>query len=307
MREHEAGRPRTPGHWHTWVKRISNAAAHLSAASLLASGMASSLAARKRTHRNDGHGGRDADRDRNGGNDRNREDKQANDPKEDRRLERENRDRLQGDGDGDQGNRSGRNDRHVDAASDTKSAARQQDATDTPTPEPTSPGDGGDGGGGGGDGGNRAGNAGSGLFDNPLATKARRRANDFDNADHDRDEDGTFGDVDPDGESVYETDSVSLITGPDGLEIHTGNITYFAEPTPTPEPLPRLELPEREPGFPFGEDFPFGDAAISVGPRAAEPSDPGDTATTTDTRAKFFPTQPEPSSDGGDNTMDFTS
>ena len=307
MREHEAGRPRMPGRWHPWLKRISNAAAHLSAASLLASGMASSLAARKRTNRHDEGSGRDkADRDRDGGNDRNREDKLANDPKEDRRLQRENRERAHGDGDADQGHRSGRHDRQVDASSDSQTAARRQDATATPTPEPTSPGDGGDGGGGGGDGGNRAGNAGSGLFDNPLATKARRRANDFENADRDRDEDGTFVDVDPNGESVYETDSVSLITGPDGLEINTGNITYFAEPTPTPEPLLTLELPDREPGFPFGEDFPFGDAAISLGP-AAEPADPGDTATTTDTRAKFFPTQPEPSSDGGDNTMDFTS
>lgn len=203
MREHEAGRPRMPGRWHPWLKRISNAAAHLSAASLLASGMASSLAARKRTNRHDEGGGRDkADRDRDGGNDRNREDKHTNDLKEDRRLERENRERAHGDGDADQGHRSGRNDRQVDASSDSQTAARRQDATATPTPEPTSPGDGGDGGGGGGDGGNRAGNAGSGLFDNPLATKARRRANDFENADPDRDEDATFVDVDPNGESV---------------------------------------------------------------------------------------------------------
>ena len=45
------------------------------------------------------------------------------------------------------------------------------------------------GGGGGGDGGgNDAGNAGSGFFDRPLATKARRRSNDFDNADRDEDD-----------------------------------------------------------------------------------------------------------------------
>ena len=154
---------------------------------------------------------------------------------------------------------------------------------------------------------NDAGNAGSGLFDNPLATKARRRANDFDNADSDQDDDGTFVDVRTDDDSVYETDSVSLVTGPDGLEIVTGNITYVAEPTPTPEPLPGLELPDREPGFPFGEDFPFGNATVVIAPTSAEPSDPGDTGTDTVSRAKFIPTQPEPSSDGGDNTMDFTS
>jgi hypothetical protein len=87
----------------------------------------------------------------------------------------------------------------------------------------------------------------------------------------------------------------------------TKNITYFAEPTPTPEPLPRLELPVHEPGFPFGEDFPFGNAAVVIAPTAAEPSDPGDTGTTAVPRANPIPSQPEPSSDGGDNTMDFSS
>ena len=52
------------------------------------------------------------------------------------------------------------------------------------------------------------------------------------------------------------------------LEIQTGNISYTALPTPTPEPLPRLELPTREPGFPFGEDFPFGNTTVTVGPTA---------------------------------------
>ena len=307
MREHTAERPRMSGRWHPWLKRISRAVAHLSAASLLASGMASSLAARKRSHRHEDRGGREkADRDRHDNNDRNREDQQANDAKEERRLERANKEESQGDGDTVQAHRSGRHDRPVDASSETESVARRQDATVTPTPTPTEEGGGG-GGGGGGDGGMRAGNAGSGLFDSPLATKTRRRANDFENANRDPDEGRTFVDVSPDGESIYETGAVSLITGPDGLEIDTGNITYIADPTPTPEPLPRLVLPEREPGFPFGEDFPFGNAAVFVGPRAAEPSGPNDTTTTTNSGAAFFPTHPEPSSDGGDNTMDYTS
>jgi hypothetical protein len=97
-----------------------------------------------------------------------------------------------------------------------------------------------------------------------------------------------------------------LITGPDGLEIVTNNITYFAEPTPTPEPLPVLELPARDPGYPFGEDFPFGNSTVVVAPRASEPPDPGDTGTTTDARAKLISSPPE-SSDGGDNSMDFVS
>ena len=159
-------------------------------------------------------------------------------------------------------------------------------------------------------GGNDAGNAGSGFFDSPLATKARRRANDFDNAGGEDEDDGTFADVDPDGESLFETESVSFTTGPEGLEIVTNNITYFAEPPPPPEPLPRLELPIREPGFPFGEDFPFGDMAVTTSPTEPEPSDPGDTGTAPPRRAEPIPAadEPEPSSsDGGDNTMDFSS
>ena len=57
-------------------------------------------------------------------------------------------------------------------------------------------------------GGNDAGNAGSGFFDSPLATKARRRAKDFENRDRDDDEGRIIVDVDPEGESVYETDSI---------------------------------------------------------------------------------------------------
>jgi hypothetical protein len=173
----------------------------------------------------------------------------------------------------------------------------------TPTP---GPGGGGGGGGGGSNGGGT--NAGSGVFDNPLATKARRRANDFDNANRDDDDDRTVVDVHPDGESVYQTHSISLTTSPDGLEIVTNNITFSAEATPTPEPLPVLELPDRDPGFPFGEDFPFGKSTVAVAPTATEPPDPGDTGTTTDTRAKPIASQPDPGiSDGGDYSMDFVS
>jgi hypothetical protein len=313
MREHEAGRPRTPRRWHPWIKRISNVAAHVSAASLLASGLASSLAARKHKNRHDDRGGSDqTDRDRDGGgNDRNREDRDANDPKEDRGSQRENRDRSHGDSDGGSGHRGGKQESQVDGSSDVHSAASKQAATATPTPTPTSTptGDGGGGGGKGDGGGNDAGNAGSGFFDSPLATKARRRANDFDNANPDED-DGIIVDVDPEGESVYETDSILFVTGPEGVEILTSNISYFAEPTPTPEPLPGLELPVREPGFPFGEDFPFGDTIVAVAPTTPEPPDPGDTGTALTPRAKPIVDSnlPEPiSSDGGDNSVDFLS
>jgi hypothetical protein len=291
MREDEARRSRTPWRWHPWLKPISNAAAHVSAATLLVAGVANGLAARKQKNRDDDRDRRDqADKDENDGNDQNRGDKSGNDSKEDREHQREQKHRSDRDDDGGDANRSHKPERQNDDAGDVQVAQGG-------TPEA--------GGGGGGNGGGT--NAGSGVFDNPLATKARRRANDFDNADRDEEDDRTFVDVDPDGESVYQTNSVDLITGPAGLEIVTNNITYVAEPTPTPEPLPMLELPARDPGFPFGEDFPFGDSTVAVAPTASEPPDPGDSGTTTDARAKFFPTQPEPVSDGGDNSMDFVS
>ena len=62
----------------------------------------------------------------------------------------------------------------------------------------------------------------------PLATKARRRANDFDNADHEGDDIASSSMSDPDGDSVYRTHSISFTTGPDGLEIQTNNISYSA-------------------------------------------------------------------------------
>jgi hypothetical protein len=240
MREDEAGRERTPWHWHPWFKQITNVAAHVSGAALLAAGVVDGLAARKHKGRNDHPGRRDqANTDGDGGNDRNRADKQGNDPKEDRGHQREPRQRSDGDGDGGNPNRGGKQERQVDESSEDPSAVAKKQkanqdsgstaggndttggsedttsggAADTTTggnEDTTTSGDGNttSGGGGRGDGGgNDAGNAGSGFFDSPLATKARRRANEFDNAGQDPD-DGTFVDVNPDGESVYETDSV---------------------------------------------------------------------------------------------------
>src|ERR671912_273188 len=68
VRENENRRSHSPWRWHPWFKRIFNTVTHVSAASLLAAGMASSLAARKNKSRNDDRGGRDhAERDRDGG------------------------------------------------------------------------------------------------------------------------------------------------------------------------------------------------------------------------------------------------
>jgi len=323
MREDEAGRSPTTRPWQPWFKRISSAAAHVSAATLLAAGVANGLAARKHNRGSNHPGQRDqASTDGHGGNDQNRADNQGNDHKADRRIQREHQDRSHGDG-------GGKQEHQVDESSDVHSPAAKQAATSTPTPTPTSTptgnnggggggggkghggGGNGDGGGGKGDGGgNPHGNAGSGFFDSPLATKARRRAKDFDNADHNDEDDRTVVDVHPDGKSTYKTHSVALTTGPDGLDIETDHISYTAEPTPTPTPFPTLELPVHEPGFPFGEDFPFGNTAVNVTPAAPAPSDSGDTTTAPAPRAEPIPAanQPEPiSSDGGDNSMGFTS
>jgi hypothetical protein len=307
MREHEASRSSRPWRWHPWFKRVTSAAAHVSAATLLAAGVANSLAARKHESRDAPRGRRDhANTDGDRGNGRNRGDNSGNDPKADRGLQRDHSHRQDADGNSANHDRGVKHQHHVDTSNDVHSAANK---TPTPTPTSTPPPESGGGGGGGGGRGHGGGtNAGSGVFDNPLATKAHRRAKDFDHTNQDQAHDGTVVDVHPDGDSVYQTHSVSLTTGPDGLEIVTNNITYTAEATPTPEPLPGLELPAHDPGFPFGNDFPFGNATVAIGPAAPETSDPGDTGMATDSRAKPISSLPDlGNSDGGDNSMDFTS
>jgi hypothetical protein len=74
--------------------------------------------------------------------------------------------------------------------------------------------------------------------------------------------------------------------------------------------LPRLELPVRDPGFPFGENFPFGDETATDRPAASEPSDPGDTGTALAPRTNPIPdsgSSDVDNSDGGNNAMDFVS
>jgi hypothetical protein len=311
MREHEAGRLRSPWRWHSWFKRISQAATRVSMASLFGTGGDSSLAAPKNKSRDD-RGGDQSDKDRDRGGDQ--EGKSEIDRKGDGRSDQETGESSNRDGDGRNSGRERRQERQDDESGDASTAAAQKQKSGKNKDDESGNPDGGDetsnpdenvnsGGG------NDAGNAGSGFFDSPLATKARRRADDFGNGGGADEDDGIFVDVDPEGESIHETDSISFATGPQGIELLTDNITYFAEPPP-PEPLPRLELPVREPGFPFGEDFPFGSAAVTVHATEPEPSDPGDTGTAPAGRAEPIPAAAEPapaSSDGGDNTMDFSS
>ena len=155
--------------------------------------------------------------------------------------------------------------------------------------------------------GNR-GNAGSGFFDQPLATKARRRSNDFEGEGEEED-DGTVIDVDSEGESTFETGSIFFSTGPEGLEVVTRNITYTAAPTPTPTPFPRLELPERERLDVFGDRTLATSTPVPSAPSAPTspppppvrdvPADSGDTP----------PVTPSPSTDtsGGDTSGGFLS
>lgn len=347
MREHEAGRRGSPWRWHSWFKRIALAVTQVSVVTLLGTGAESGLAARKNKSRGDDRGGGDQSaKDRDRGSDRDQDSRSENGRKEERKLDRENNDKPGRDGDGDSRNndRGRKQERQADETTDVEAAASKKQmanrsheaeqtnqdpenpedpgATEAPenteNPEDTNNGGGGGGGGNGGrgdGGGNDAGNAGSGLFDSPLATKTRRRANDFDNANREDEDDGIIVDIDPDGESVYETDSILFASGPEGAEILTDNITFFAEPAPPPEPLPRLELPVRDPGYPFGEDFPFGDfpfgnTTVILDPTASEPIDPGDAAPAPVRRAEPIPTADQPAqanSDGGDYTMDFSS
>ena len=154
--------------------------------------------------------------------------------------------------------------------------------------------------------GNR-GNAGSGFFDQPLATKARRRANDFEGEGEEED-DGVVIDVDAEGESTYETGAIFFSTGPEGLEVVTRNISYTAAPTPTPTPFPRLELPERERLDVFGDRvLPTSTPAASAPtsppppPTGSIPADSGDTPPVSP------PPPPPMDTSGGDTTGGFLS
>ena len=301
MREDEPGQPRVLWRSHPWTKQISSVAAHVSAAALVAMGAASSLAARKNTNRKHGREGNNEDEasGREGGKSRDGNNTRETAGEQDRDVTREQSNTAVRDGGGNRVHDRNR-ERDVSETTNDRQVRKEQTSNPDKTPEATETPEATNTGGGIGD---NFGNAGSGLFDSPLATKTRRRANDFENRDPDAEDEEIVVEVNPDGESVYETDSVFFATGPEGLEIQTKNITYFAEPTPTPTPLPVLELPAREPGFPFGEDFPFGNEAGDVTPRATEPSDPGDTGNARGRAGDRAPAD----SDGGDNSMDFTS
>ena len=306
MPEDEAGRALVPWRSSPILARLTRASAHLSGAVLLAAGVATTLAARR--DRND-----DAKRDAgNGKHDRNgervdrkdRDDSHEDRDKrgQDRDVRRDQKDASGNDRNRDQNRKNDDNDEDADSDAGTEQTNNGNQNNRNRDDEPNNNENTNDGGG-------DRNNAGSGFFDDSLATKARRRAREFDNRGQDEEaEDGIVVDVNPERESVYQTESISFATGPEGVEILTRNITYTAAPTPTPTPIPRLELPERD-GYPFGEDFPFGVARPTRTPTTAAPADeaadPGDSPPS---QPEPAPTEPLPGdTDGGDNSTDFAS
>jgi hypothetical protein len=329
MREDLIGLPIVPRRSNPLVRRLRGIGAPLSALSLLVSEVEDALGARRKRgrHNGDNAGNDDRKRDRHQERDAGREDKRDRDDRNDRgdrHHDDRHRQRAQDNGNdansdvdaaaknnknknqnNNNNNNNDRNNRNKDDEPNNNDNNDNTDDTDDTN----------DGGGGGG-GGNDRGNAGSGFFDSPLATKARRRANDFDNnADGDNDEeDRTGADINPDGDSTFHTGSISYTTGPDGIEIVTRHITYTAPPPPPPPELPRLELPTRESTV-FGNlspatvatgDVETGDAAVAPpaepSPSESAPSDGGAVNLGT---PNPIPTLPD--MDGGDNTVDFLS
>ena len=326
MREDEAGRARVPWHSNPILTRLARAGGHLSGAVLLAVGAANAFAARRNRQDNGKHdpeeGKNGRDRDREDREIRDRDDRQDKDAsREDRQARKDDREasREQSDASGGNRNRDRNRDRKSDETADDSDVDSEKKKRNDGNKNDDSNGEDDGGGGDGGDGGGRGdggggNNAGSAAFDNPLTTKARRRAKDFEDRDRDDDEDDRIvGDVDSEGESVFQTGSISFATGPDGVEIETANITYIAAPTPTPTPFPRLEFPERD-GYPFGDDFPFGVVRPEQTPTTAAPTDSGDDVLDPEPgdspppQDALLPSDPLPSApDGGDNSTDFAS
>ena len=269
MRDNETEQPRLLGRLNPLRHSVETGRAYFAAAGVLATGAVGALAAR----RDKGDKNDDRDRDENHNRDKNKD----RDRDGDEESKRERRDHRQDGRNDDAESRKQRADSDVDAEkknnkNDGGNNNNNRNKDDEPKDNNNNNDD--DGGGNDGGGGN---NAGSAFFDSPLATKARRRANDFDNRDRDGEEDGINVDVDPERESIYQTGSISYGTGPDGIEIVTRNINYTAVPTPTPTPFPRLELPTRE------------------------PPDPGDVATTPTPVPTAAPSQAPPVVDSGDS------
>src|ERR671913_137135 len=127
MREHEAGRGRSPRRGHLWFKRISQAVTQVSLLSpLLTTGARSSLAARKNKGRDDRDGTDQSAKDRDRSGDRNQDSKSENGRNEERTLERENNDKAGRDGDGRNSDRERRQERRDDDSSDDSPAVNKK-------------------------------------------------------------------------------------------------------------------------------------------------------------------------------------
>lgn len=119
---------------------------------------------------------------------------------------------------------------HGQATGQHREADADIEAKQTPTPTPPPQTGGAQHGGGNAGGANGHSNAESAPSDNPLTTKALRRTKAFPHHD---------------GTVTSQNGSVSVSTGPDGLSVRTGDISYHAALTPTPTPFPRRALPSQ--------------------------------------------------------------
>lgn len=300
-----AGRPWMSSRAHSIFHGLANVGARISAAVVLATGAVNGIAARRHEKHGDPQA---ADKGGDGGGPRDRAErhKHENDRADNRDRNRDRDDNQDADTSG-SGRRKTNDSTNAENSSDSVRKEQSNgnnnnsnnNTTDTNTNNDASNDD---------TGGNESGNAGSGLFESSLATKAKRRAKDFEgNSAKDDEEDRLAVDVDSEGESSFQTGSIFFASGPDGLEVETRNISFTAAPTPTPTPFPRLELPERDRLDVFGDRVIAAPTPTPTGsapaPSDPAPSDPGD-----DRPADVpAPTMVPSDTTGGDNSGDFLS
>ena len=291
------------------LRRVANLAAHLMGGAALAFGAVNALAKRDKNQSNsDTQSGRESRREerRNArqddrSNDDRAEQKDARQERREARDDQDGRDRHGRHGSADREQRAGNNNNNNnnnDNNSDSSNSSSNNDSSSNNSD--------------GNDGGNGHGNAGSGFFDSPLASKARRRANDFDNnkgRDDEPKDDHLTANTDEDGHH-FQTNSISFTNGPDGLEVVTRNIEYSAPPTPTPTPFPTLTLPERDRLDVFGDRViaaPTASPADNGGSSGSSPPPSTNGGTSGSTGSRPTPTPAAGDTSGGDNTSDFLS
>ena len=288
------------------LRRVANLAAHLVGGVGLAFGAADTLAKRRKKNA-DGLSESERDAQREERRHASRTDRDDDGQAEKRQARQERREAREEDHDRDHHSRSRSVDQDQRANNNNNNNNNGNNNSNNSNSDNNNSNDNSDDGGG-----NGSGNAGSGFFDSPLASKARRRAKDFDNGRNQDDnpkDDHLTAHTDDDGHH-FETNSISFTNGPDGLEVITRNIDYSAPPTPTPTPFPTLTLPERDRLDVFGDRVIAAPTAVpsdNGASNGAAPPPSGDTGSNVSTGSRPTPTPPAGDTSGGDNTSDFLS